>query len=819
MENMASSGRSVSRSMERRLCGEKPPAFSRKWQPCLRTLPRVTILSLDSCQSQMEAGPATMHLKRFEHFCQYLHADSTLNDMINKIELFRRSDEMWYDEDGEKQENNDTCEMLDSIPDNSNHWRPPKSCVALIRIPPLDAVARVTFQAPPKNISLERIGNKLEELRTIGEFAFDSVHDSLTGILNGKGFLDAASKLALAFKPADDGIPTANASPSAISLGLFAMDIDHFKQVNDTFGHLYGDVVLKCLAKRLDSLAQQFEKESASNLMVRVARPSGEEFLMLVGGAFTPEELKTLADRVRIAIADEPLPSDAEWLFLAPEDAKKTSPPTISSRRVTISVGVAYAIIAAQQESSQLATALRGQADIALYSAKGGGRNAVRLFTEILLKHGHVLQHHPETDIVAIDLGHRVNLSLGQEFHVFHPQFDGTTPFTRNDGRSTKTLGYYPRRAIGQIVAFDVQQEIAFCRVARRDSPVLFPVGSHLEAIPIGSIAHLASPSSFAGAAASLDIESSDQLASVIAAVKADDAFPVVSVYVIDNVQVLLQERGTAFVNEALSQLYQIVKSDMPHGAHIGQIQETEFATISFGEIKSAYATASKIVLKAKDACKGLATFKAGMWCDGSEDESTLKREHALYYARYAASHASMIGESVVVFNTESVVKAMYKLHAQQVYSQAVADYKELKHAGMVDYKISNVAAIGAFAVGDKDVAMAAGREAVELRPDNATIWSNLASYEFRFVGRRAAYSSMRKSWELDPVLVRPGGFDCIAAMACYEEFKAGGAVDTQWMLGLLKKIEKANETATGVTMEEVSEAIRQIEALEQARS
>jgi len=49
---------------------------------------------------------------------------------------------------------------------------------------------------------------------------------------------------------------------AAISVGMFAIDIDHFKQVNDTYGHMYGDVVLQCLGKRLSDLARDIERRS-----------------------------------------------------------------------------------------------------------------------------------------------------------------------------------------------------------------------------------------------------------------------------------------------------------------------------------------------------------------------------------------------------------------------------------------------------------------------------------------------------------------------------------------------------------------------------
>ena len=164
----------------------------------------------------------------------------------------------------------------------------------------------------------------------------------------------------------------------------------------------------------------------------------------------------------------------------------------ISDRRITASIGIATTgPLSIAEDKKQAAQELLNKADIALYRAKSGGRNTIRNFSEILAKYGRVLAHHPDTNIVTIDIGRQVNVNLGQEFLVYHPDFAGETPYIYQDGRTKKRLGIYPKYSYGHIVAFDVQQEISFCTIVNQNNTNPFPTGAIIEAIPLGSISHL----------------------------------------------------------------------------------------------------------------------------------------------------------------------------------------------------------------------------------------------------------------------------------------------------------------------------------------
>jgi len=128
-------------------------------------------------------------------------------------------------------------------------------------------------------------------------------------------------------------------------LSLLMLDVDHFKQVNDTFGHQAGDEVLRRIGQILqDSLRS----------MDLAARYGGEEFAVLL--PHTPEkDSQKLAERIRKRIEDTDFGLSAKDF------------------RVTASIGVAALAAGSLQKENDLVL----KADQALYTAKHNGRNMV----------------------------------------------------------------------------------------------------------------------------------------------------------------------------------------------------------------------------------------------------------------------------------------------------------------------------------------------------------------------------------------------------------------------------------------------------------
>src|SRR5205085_9939872 len=102
------------------------------------------------------------------------------------------------------------------------------------------------------------------------------------------------------------------------ALCVLALDIDNFKQVNDSYGHAYGDLVIKSFALRIDNALQAFLKTKAPLMAGVCAHVSGEEFFCIAWGRVESSAFEELADAILIAVRDQPLPSDSDRELLAP---------------------------------------------------------------------------------------------------------------------------------------------------------------------------------------------------------------------------------------------------------------------------------------------------------------------------------------------------------------------------------------------------------------------------------------------------------------------------------------------------------------------
>jgi diguanylate cyclase (GGDEF)-like protein len=174
-----------------------------------------------------------------------------------------------------------------------------------------------------------------------GQLLAQSRIDTKTGLLNSATWeQEAATEIARAVRT---GIP----------LALALIDIDHFKLVNDTYGHLVGDKTLRAVTDALQSQLRAYDV---------AGRFGGEEFVILLPHAREVDAL-AVAERLRVHIADLAIPvddSDASGPFV----------------RVTISVGVA-ALDGSRRELTDMLNA----ADAALYHAKETGRNKTHMVT------------------------------------------------------------------------------------------------------------------------------------------------------------------------------------------------------------------------------------------------------------------------------------------------------------------------------------------------------------------------------------------------------------------------------------------------------
>ncbi len=162
-----------------------------------------------------------------------------------------------------------------------------------------------------------------------------ALHDSLTGLVNRNEVLERLKS------------ETDRSSRDGSSVGVLLVDIDHFKLVNDRYGHADGDQVLVEVASRMRSTLRSYDI---------VGRYGGEEFLVILPGC---DSLKAelQAERLREAIAGK----------------------TVSLSQGLITVTVSIGVMAKDSGSNDSPSQLIGAADAALYRAKAAGRNRVVL--------------------------------------------------------------------------------------------------------------------------------------------------------------------------------------------------------------------------------------------------------------------------------------------------------------------------------------------------------------------------------------------------------------------------------------------------------
>lgn len=174
--------------------------------------------------------------------------------------------------------------------------------------------------------------------RALGELEVLALHDALTGLLNRTAFIQLLDyHLA---REARRGVPIA----------LLSIDLDRFKDVNDTFGHAAGDAVLRETASRIASVLKTPHE---------ISRIGGDEFLVILKG-MGPAEASKVAERIL---------------------AKLCAPMTIGM--TAVSYGASAGIAVAPTDGSTLEDLMRN-ADLALYAAKSRGRGQVVTYEPML---------------------------------------------------------------------------------------------------------------------------------------------------------------------------------------------------------------------------------------------------------------------------------------------------------------------------------------------------------------------------------------------------------------------------------------------------
>ncbi|MBF0450389.1 MAG: diguanylate cyclase [Candidatus Magnetomorum sp.] len=170
------------------------------------------------------------------------------------------------------------------------------------------------------------------------ELRIQATHDSLTQLFNRSALVDMITR------------EISRSQRDNSSVGILMIDIDHFKSINDTYGHLVGDQVLIQLAQRMKTCTRQYDA---------IGRYGGEEFIIILPQC-GEQEVLSVAERLRKSICSNAF--------------ETTSGPINAS----ISLGATW--VTPSEQDCQEEDLIR-IADKALYQAKNNGRNCTIIFT------------------------------------------------------------------------------------------------------------------------------------------------------------------------------------------------------------------------------------------------------------------------------------------------------------------------------------------------------------------------------------------------------------------------------------------------------
>jgi diguanylate cyclase (GGDEF)-like protein/PAS domain S-box-containing protein len=255
------------------------------------------------------------------------------------------------------------------------------------------------FTAPLVTLTGEYLGRAWffrdvsERKRNVALALMLARHDALTGLANRAVFVEALQHAIRAAKRGEK------------SFALLYIDLDHFKDVNDTLGHPVGDRLLRAVAERLGTSVRESDT---------VARFGGDEFAVIAANLADPADAAILAEKLVTAFGE---------------------PFLVQGSEIHTGASIGIAPYGAQTPDAET---LLSHADVALYRAKSEGRGGYRFFTD-------AMDSEVKTRVaVAAEL--RVAVDAGQLFLVYQPQVAiGTGRIT---GLEALVRWQHPRRGI-----------------------------------------------------------------------------------------------------------------------------------------------------------------------------------------------------------------------------------------------------------------------------------------------------------------------------------------------------------------------------------
>lgn len=325
-------------------------------------------------------GMITMVNEEFEHLTGYSKA--SVEQMKSWSDFFDTDERMKVDEHI-RQAFNDACNIRrhqETILESSsgetkivytNIRKFPGTDTCIISMSDISELKAAENQIRNLNNELNEAIKELKQEIVLREriekqLRHKASHDHLTGLPNRVLLFDRL-KQALAFETRHNTL-----------LAVMIIDLDNFKTINDTMGHLAGDVLLKNVAQELQKCMRQYDT---------VGRIGGDEFVIIVNDVNSIQDIITFAEKIK-AVFQKPFSIVGQQTY------------------ITTSIGVAVYPL----HGSSIETLLK-KADMAMYAAKRSGRNTFRFFYDAMDFKG--------TDQAVIKESRRATQGLDKPFREF----------------------------------------------------------------------------------------------------------------------------------------------------------------------------------------------------------------------------------------------------------------------------------------------------------------------------------------------------------------------------------------------------------------
>lgn len=236
-------------------------------------------------------------------------------------------------------------------------------------------VGRNSYDCEGRRVRTFGTMQDISERKKAEELIAQMAHfDHLTGLANRRAFVEALDR------------EISRVERDGRTFAVLYLDLDHFKDINDTLGHPIGDLLLQSVAERL---------QQATRLTDTVARFGGDEFAMIDTNITEPADAAILAERVQAIIS---------------------APFLVEGNEIRSGASIGIAVFGAQSHGAEM---LLSHADLALYRAKADGRGTYRFFTAAMDAEART----------RVTLGAQLRKSIVSEqlFLLYQPQVDADT--------------------------------------------------------------------------------------------------------------------------------------------------------------------------------------------------------------------------------------------------------------------------------------------------------------------------------------------------------------------------------------------------------